>query len=226
VEAWTRRDHAAEWKQWEGWLATIRESVSAIPTVRTEVLQPSGPSNYAPQLQVSWDAQKVGITGTKLADELLNGNPRIILAAGHDSFTVMPYMMMPGDDKLVAPRIREVLSNPPMGGKITVSAALAAKVNGQWDVEIAYTRDHAAHTLFLEQTGDQLMGSHRGEFLTAEVRGKVEGAKVRCRSSHHYEGTSIGYVFEGVAEGDTIHGTVDVGEYGKAPFTARRHFHA
>src|SRR6266702_394431 len=78
VEGWTKRDHAAEWKQWEGWLATIRESVSAIPTVRTEVLQPSGPSNYAPQLQVSWDSQKVGITGTELADLLLNGNPRII----------------------------------------------------------------------------------------------------------------------------------------------------
>src|ERR1700730_6559873 len=51
VEAWTTRDHDAEWKQWEGWLATIRESVTSIPTVRTEVVQPRGPSNYAPQLR-------------------------------------------------------------------------------------------------------------------------------------------------------------------------------
>ena len=225
VEGWTKRDHAAEWKQWEGWLATIRESVSPVPTVRTEVLQPRGPSNYAPQLRVSWDAQKLGITGTELADLLLNGNPRIIVPGAQSSITIMPYMMMPGDDKLVAPRIHELLSNPPRREKPAASGA-AAQVGGQWDVEIAYTRDHAVHALFLEQKGEQLMGSHRGEFLAGDLGGKVEGAKVRCRSSHHYEGTSIGYVFEGVAEGDTIRGTVDVGEYGKAPFTARRHFHA
>ena len=29
-----------------------------------------------------------------------------------------------------------------------------------------------------------------------------------------------------VTEGDNMRGTVNVGEYGKAPFTARRHFHA
>ena len=137
----------------------------------------------------------------------------------------MPYMMMPGDDKLVAPRIRELLSNPPRRAKPAPSGS-AAQVGGEWDVEITYTRDHAVHTLFLEQNGDKLQGSHRGEFLTADTKGSVDGSKMRCRSLHHYEGTSIGYTFEGVVDGDTIRGTVDVGEYGKAPFTARRHFHA
>src|SRR5262245_24742050 len=30
VEAWTARDHDAEWKQWEGWLAHIREQVEKV----------------------------------------------------------------------------------------------------------------------------------------------------------------------------------------------------
>src|SRR6266849_1339861 len=90
VETWTTRDHDAEWKQWEGWLATIRDSVSAIPTVRTEVLQPRGPSNYAPQLRVSWDTDKLGITGLELADLLMKGTPRIIMPASQSSVTVMP----------------------------------------------------------------------------------------------------------------------------------------
>ena len=34
VEAWTTRNHDAEWKQWEGWLGTIREKVSAVPSVK------------------------------------------------------------------------------------------------------------------------------------------------------------------------------------------------
>jgi L-seryl-tRNA(Ser) seleniumtransferase len=225
VEAWTKRDHDAEWKQWEGWLATIRESVSGVPTVRTEILQPEGPSNYAPQLRVSWDTGKLGITGQEMADLLLKGAPRIVMPAGQSSITVMPYMMMPGDDKLVAPRVRELLSSGPRQQKPAVTGN-TEQVGGQWDVEISYTRDHALHTLFLEQKGGKLAGSHRGEFLTADLRGSVEGAKMRCRSQHRYEGTSIGYTFEGTANGDTMAGTVDVGEYGKAPFTARRHVRA
>ena len=131
VEAWTRRDHAAEWKQWEGWLATIRESVSAIPTVRTEVLQPSGPSNYAPQLRVSWDTKKLGITGMELADLLLSGDPRIVMPAGQSSVTIMPYMMMPGDDKLVAPRLHELLSKP-LAKQRPAAAGSTRQVGGQW----------------------------------------------------------------------------------------------
>jgi D-glucosaminate-6-phosphate ammonia-lyase len=225
VEAWTKRDHKAEWKQWEGWLETIRGKVSAIPTVRTEVLQPDGPSNYAPQLRVSWDAAKLRITGQQLSDALLKGGPRILIPAEESSITVMPYMMMPGDDQIVAPRVAELLANAPARPN-PPAAGTAAQVGGQWDVEIDYKRDHAVHTLFFEQKGDRLMGSHRGEFLSGDIRGKVEGSTVSCRSHHRYEGTSVGYAFEGVADGDTMRGTVDVGEYGKAPFTARRHFRA
>ena len=225
VEAWTHRNHDAEWKQWEGWLATIREKVSPIPTVRTEALQPRGPSNYAPQLRVSWDTARLGITGTELAELLLSGNPRIIMPSAESSVTIMPYMMMPGDDKLVAPRLHELLSKPPRIQRPAVSGS-TVQISGQWNVEIDYLRDHAVHTLFFEQKGDLLKGSHRGEFLTGDVSGKVEGTGVRCRGSHRYEGTSIGYAFDGVVDGDTIRGTVDVGEYGKAPFTARRHFNA
>jgi hypothetical protein len=132
---------------------------------------------------------------------------------------------MPGDDKLVAPVVHGLLSNPPRRAKAAPGGSPAA-VAGEWDVEIAYNRDHAIHSLFFEQSGGKLQGNHRGEFLAGDVRGTLDGAKLRCHSSHPYEGTSIGYTFEGTVDGDTIRGTVNVGEYGKAPFTARRHFHA
>jgi D-glucosaminate-6-phosphate ammonia-lyase len=225
VEMWTKRDHDAEWKQWEGWLGTISEAVSGIPGVRAEVIQPQGPSNFAPELRMSWDADRMGVTGFELADVLMSGTPRIVMPAGQNSLTVMPYMMMPGDDKLVAPRVHEALSNPPRRAKAAAQGSPSA-VGGEWDVEIAYNRDHTVHTLFFEQSGGKLQGNHRGEFLTSDLRGTVDGTKLQCRSRHRYEGTSIGYAFEGTVNGDTIRGMVDVGEYGKAPFTARRHFHA
>ena len=47
--------------------------------------------------------------------------------------------------------------------------------------------------------------------------------RVALRSSHRYEGTSISYQFDGVVSAGQIAGTVDLAEYGKAQFTARRH---
>jgi L-seryl-tRNA(Ser) seleniumtransferase len=84
---------------------------------------------------------------------------------------------------IVAPRVRELLSKAQPHPKPAPQGSAVA-LGGQWDIEIAYTRDHAVHTLFLEQKGDKVAGSHRGEFLSGDIRGTVEGAKLRCRSSH------------------------------------------
>src|SRR5262249_24906073 len=79
VEMWTRRDHDAEWKEWEGWLATVNSAVSSVPGINAEIHQPNGPSNFAPQLRISWDPAKLGVTGFEVGDALLSGNPRIIV---------------------------------------------------------------------------------------------------------------------------------------------------
>jgi L-seryl-tRNA(Ser) seleniumtransferase len=221
VEAWVKRDHDKEWKEWETWLATIREKVTSVPGVRAEVVQPRGPSNYAPQLRVSWDAAKIPLTGNEALEALLAGEPRVIVSAGEEpSLTVMPYMMMPGDDRIAARRIHEVLANPP---KIERPApGESAQLAGQWEVEIEFVRGTTQHKLFLEQKGETLTGNHRGETTEGDVRGKVMGSRARFRSGHRYEGTNIGYTFDGTLNGNALAGTVDLGEYGKAKFTARR----
>ncbi len=38
-----------------------------------------------------------------------------------------------------------------------------------------------------------------------------------------YEGTRLGYAFEGKLENGKLAGTVEMGEYGKAKWTAQRH---
>jgi L-seryl-tRNA(Ser) seleniumtransferase len=227
VEAWVRRDHDQEWKQWENWLATIREKVATVPTVRTEILLPQGPSNYSPQLRVFWQASKIGLTGQELSDHLLSSDPRIIIPAtdevnaqGETHITIMPYMMMPGDDRVVASRLRDVLANPPRIERPEPDGE--GQVTGQWDVEVEFVRGSGTHFLFLEQKGDRLTGHHRGETLAGDVRGSMRGNRARFRSAHRYEGTTLTYVFDGVVAGNTLSGTVDLGEYGKANFTARR----
>jgi D-glucosaminate-6-phosphate ammonia-lyase len=230
VEAWTHRDHEAEWKQWEGWLDTIQRTVSSVPTVRCEIRQPGGPSNVTPTLRVSWNAAKVGVTGARLAEALDAGRPRVILgggdgvnAQGETSFSINPYMMMPGDDTVVARLILAVLTNPPKP-ESAENAPASIQVNGRWDVDIEFGRGAARHALFLEQSGERLAGTHHGEFLSGDLRGSVQGDRVRFRSSHRYEGTSIGYGFDGTLANGVLSGAIDLGEYGQARFTAKRHF--
>jgi L-seryl-tRNA(Ser) seleniumtransferase len=109
VEQWVRRDHAAEWQEWERRLEVIGSAVTRFPSVTTAIRQP-GRSNVAPVLRVSWDPSTLGITGLELKRRLAEGEPRIEVFAGDDGFSIMPYMMEGGEDAVVARRCTEVLA--------------------------------------------------------------------------------------------------------------------
>jgi L-seryl-tRNA(Ser) seleniumtransferase len=229
VEMWTKRDHDAEWKQWESWLDTISRSVKRVSGVRTEVLQPQGLSNNAPRLRVSWDGARLGVSGQQVERALLHGEPPIILGGSsgtlrepaESSVTIMPYMMMPGDAEIAAKALHAVLANPPKQSA-PAKQAPASNLTGQWTADIEYVLGKATHTLVFEQKGSDLVGSHTGEFLASDIRGYIEGSAVAFRSSLPYEGTSLVYNFEGTISGDALSGTVDLGEFGQAKWTARR----
>lgn len=109
LELWLNgRDHKAEFKEWERMLAFISKFITRVPTVKTTVIQPKRPSNVAPTMSIEWDNKKVKLTRDEFENRLMNGYPRIKIAAGS---TIMPYMMRPGDEVPVARRIYEVLSD-------------------------------------------------------------------------------------------------------------------
>ncbi len=231
VEAWTKRDHEGEWKQWEGWLAHIAKSVERVDGVTTRVMQPRGLSNRAPQLEIRWDGAKLGITGQELERTLTETEPRIILAGARgsrrtgmaSSASIMPYMMNPGDEKIAADRIYTLLSKPPKFPEPERPAGAPASVAGQWEVHLEFVRGEADHVVVFEQKEGDLVGTHTGDILTGDLRGTVEGNTIRFRSSHRIEGTRLGYDFEGTVDGDRMQGTVGLDEYGKARWTAVRH---
>ena len=96
-------------------------------------------------------------------------------------------------------------------------------VGGQWEVHLTFLRGEADHVVVLEQKGGELEGTHTGDILSGDLRGTVEGNRVRFRSSHPYEGTRLGYDFTGTVEGDRMQGTVGMDEYGQANWTAVKH---
>jgi D-glucosaminate-6-phosphate ammonia-lyase len=179
-------------------------------------------------MSVTWDPAQLGITGPQVSNLLYEGNPRIDNGGGGrggagGSITFVAHMMMPGEEKIVAERVFDILSKPPKLYTPKEPAAAASSVNGRWDVHVEYLRGVAEHSVALEQQGNRLVGTHYGELLSGDLQGSLEGSQISMRSSHRYEGTGIGYSFTGTVSGDTMQGVLSVGEYGEAKWTARKH---
>lgn len=231
VEAWKKRDHEAEWKRWIGWLNHIESRVSAVSGVTTKLIQPEGLSNRTPSLRILWDGGALGITGSEAAKLLLDGEPRVVVAGGTGSrpssmastVTITPYMMIPGDERVVADRLFAVLSKPPKFSDASVAQGNPAVVQGQWDLRIEFVRGSVDHALSFEQDRMALVGTHRGEFVRGDLAGSVSGDEVRFRSSQKIEGTRLSFDFSGKVSGDSMSGTVAMGEYGEARWSANRH---
>jgi len=109
VEQWGLRDHEAEWKEWEGYLQTVINALEHLPSIQTDIRLP-GRSNVAPVLGISWDPQVIEIEPQEALRQLSEGEPRIEMNGGKD-LSIMPYMMEPGEDVLVASRLREILES-------------------------------------------------------------------------------------------------------------------
>jgi L-seryl-tRNA(Ser) seleniumtransferase len=232
VEMWKKRDHDAEWKQWQGWLEEIATSMNRVNGVTTTMEgAPEGLSNRSPRLLIKWDGAQLGITGSEVSKTLLDTEPRIVLGSASGSrpdemastISITPYMMMPGDSKIVAQRIYTVLSKPPKFESEPLPQGEPAPVAGQWDVTLEFGRGSAVHTIILEQHGEKLVGTHHGEYVSGDLSGAVAANLVRFRSSQKIQGTRLFYDFSGTVEGDKMGGTVDMGEYGDARWTAQRH---
>ena len=220
VEMWVKRDHEGEWARWSGWLDTIAQRVKGINGIQTSVVQPEGLSNKTPSLRVLWDRKQLGASGEAVARTLLDGEPRIALfpARGDDpamtGVSITPYMLVPGDEKIIADRLHQVLSNPPND---TMSAPAAPSTRHRR----AMGRDRSTtppaqshHTLQLLQRGNDVTGTHQGDFVSRDITGTIDGNTVKLRSAYGEEhGDALEFSFTGTVAGDEIAGTLDMGEY-------------
>ena len=230
VEAWTKRDYEAEIRVWASWVDTIAKRVTAIPGVTTSVTPVSGLSNRMPVLQVRWDRERLGVSGEAVARKLFDSAPRVSLfpargrrQPGETGVTIGPYMMAPGDERVVADRLYALLSKPERVEE-KAPAAPTVDLSGAWDVRIEYAASSASHRLHLRQRGAEVDGQHQGDFVTRDLSGMVDGDAVRLRSDFpESNGDALGYTFTGRAGADEMTGEVDMGEYLKARFTAKRH---
>jgi L-seryl-tRNA(Ser) seleniumtransferase len=240
VESWVKRDHKAEWAEWVARCDYIAERASKIAGVTALVQREPGASlsNRSPRVTLRWDSQKLGLTTADATDLFENGEPRIALGGGggggggqtlpgDSGISMTAAMMQPGDEKVVAQRVVEVLSARHTLKPVEAPAAPAANLSGGWDVEIRFAASATTHRLHLVQNGNRLEGIHQGNFLTRDITGTISGERVTLSSNvAERHGDSLNYRFSGKVSGDTLSGDLDMGEYRTAAWTARRQTNA
>ena len=222
-----KRDIQAEYREWEGWYAHITERVTKVSGVTTQVRGPARGSPF-PTLQVGWDAEKIGLTAEDVGQKLLGGEPRIMAHANGEgsSITIRPVALKPDEYKVIAQRLHEILGAAPKGSKKAPPATPAVDLAGRWDVEVKYQVGSAQHKLYLTTKGNRVTGSHIGWVADGDLTGKIDGDRVDLRSNLPMGGQRLRYEFTGRVSGDSMSGEVDLGEYGNARWTARRHSNA
>jgi L-seryl-tRNA(Ser) seleniumtransferase len=131
-------------------------------------------------------------------------------------------MMAAGEEKLVADRLVALLQNPKRE-EAPPPAPPAADISGQWDVKVEFAASSSTHSLSLRQRGNDVDGAHRGDFVSRDLTGTIDGDSVRLRSAYgEQNGDALNYTFTGKLSGDEMSGTLDMGEYLAGRWTARR----
>jgi uncharacterized pyridoxal phosphate-dependent enzyme len=238
VESWVRRDHDAEWKEWVARGDYIANRVGRVAGVTATVRREAGPgfSNRSPGVTVRWNSTTLGISGAEVADLLYNTEPRIALggggggrgqaqdATGDTGVSLSLSMMAPGDEKIVAERLFQVLSAKHTPKPVDAPKPPVADLSGPWEIEIQYTASKTIHRLHLQQNGNQLEGTQRGNFLARDIAGTISGDVVSLTSNvTERHGDALRYAFTGTVAGNTMSGVLDMGEYLKATWVGRRY---
>jgi L-seryl-tRNA(Ser) seleniumtransferase len=99
----------------------IAKHLSAIPTLHTQIFIPEI-ANHVPHLLITYDQNRIKIKGAEVMQKLREGKPRIELnpstggapasaglPGGPNTIVVGVWMLQPGENMVVAKRLREVL---------------------------------------------------------------------------------------------------------------------
>ncbi len=209
------RDPERECTGWIADLEAIAHHVTRVPGVDAEILVPD--RSAVPKLEIHWDGDRTGLTGLALREQLLSGDPRIVLddrGATDTSVFILPFSLQPGEADIVGRCIRNALGAARLPEKKSMREPV--DVSGVWDIEIAHVRQTARHRVEIEQIANTLTGTHQTRWLVNPLAGSVSGREVTFASQHRFEGSHLSYRFEGRLSDGEMRGEVEMGSSGQS----------
>jgi L-seryl-tRNA(Ser) seleniumtransferase len=111
LEAFLKRDHESEWKEWERRAAVISAAVKPIAGVSSEMWVPPIAS-HMPHVKVRWDATRIARSVKDVVADLSHGDPPIeVNPDSHDELIMAVFTLKSGEDKIVGARLRAILKS-------------------------------------------------------------------------------------------------------------------
>lgn len=123
VDWFLKQDDATMEAEYRRRADLIAKNLGPIPSIQTQVFLPEI-ANHVPHLLITYDQSRVKITGSEVMQKMREGNPRIELnpstggapasaglPGGPNTIVVGVWMLQPGEEVVVAKRLREVLES-------------------------------------------------------------------------------------------------------------------
>ncbi len=110
LELYFKRDHEAEWREWERRVGLIRNAVASISGVTSEMFVPE--IHYrCPHVRVQWSTDQIRLGVADVIKRLREGEPSIEVRPNTtDGLEIGVWMLQPGETEIVARRVREILT--------------------------------------------------------------------------------------------------------------------
>lgn len=110
VERYLKVDHAAELRELEARVASIRTSLKGVAGIETDRHIPVI-ANEVPHVTVQWDEATRGLTAQQVTEKLQAGDPPIhVQRPGKGQLLISVWMMRGDEPKVVGRRLREIFS--------------------------------------------------------------------------------------------------------------------
>lgn len=110
LDKFINTDQKKLWKTWEDRTKLISDAAGSVKGIVVKTTVPEL-GNHTPTLNVSWELSAVNLTVKALQENLRNGNPSIeIMPSEGNSLNITTWNLKPGEEKIVAARLKEELS--------------------------------------------------------------------------------------------------------------------
>jgi L-seryl-tRNA(Ser) seleniumtransferase len=107
LELFLEKDQVREGREFEKRAEAVRSGAAAMPGVKAEVFVPEV-ANHVPHVRISWDGADEA-AATAAVKALKDGEPSIGIRNEGNTLVIGVWMMRPGEEKIVARRLRQVL---------------------------------------------------------------------------------------------------------------------
>lgn len=101
-------------------------------------------------------------------------------------------------------------------------AAMEVDVTGDWEMTTVSPRRERTSTVQFKQDGEKITVTMEGRQGEITGEGTIKGNDIEWTISRSTPRGDMTMVYKGTVEGDTMSGTVDVGDFGSFDWTAKR----